>query len=63
MTLFLLLNTKEDLWRTIDLKTIAFFHMEVNGAVSGYQHSSKYILLCLAERGNSYRFGLQVEGE
>jgi len=33
--------------------------MEVNGApqLFGYQHSSKYLLLCSIEGGNSYRFG------
>jgi len=33
--------------------------MEVNGyrQLSGYQHSSEYLLLCPTEERNSYRFG------
>jgi len=55
MSFFFLLNTKEDV-----LKNIVEYGentMEVNGAqqLFGYQHSSKYRLLCSAKQRNSYR--------
>ncbi len=41
----------------IDFHSI--FSIEVNGfrELFGYQHSSKYIFLCLTEEQNSYMFG------
>jgi len=43
----------------IDLVFFFFHIMEVNGAhqLFGCPYSSKYLLLCLAEERNSYRFG------
>ncbi len=59
MNVFVLLNTKEDIlknvgkeqfWGTIDIHSIFFPTMEVNGAPKrpGYKLSSKYLPLCSA---------------
>ncbi len=49
----------EQFWGTIDLHSIFFPTMEVNGAPKqpGYKLSSKYLPLCSAEQRHSYRFG------
>ena len=50
---------KKIFWR-MSVTSIEFFFstMEVNGVhqLSGYRHSSKYLLLCSEEERNSYRF-------
>ncbi len=64
MNFFLLLNT---FWRMLVTKQLTVatdFHsifphtMEVNGyrQLFGYQHSSKYLILCSAAEKDSYRF-------
>ena len=70
MSFLLLLNTKKDILKNvcnqtvdsslaIDFHSIFFPTMEVNGfrQLSGYQHSSKYLLFTSTEERNSYRFG------
>ncbi len=53
-----MLVTKQLLVAT-DLWNIFFHTMEVNGyhQLFGYQHSSKYLLLCSTEQRSSYRCG------
>ncbi len=63
-----LLNTKENILKnveteqflgTIEVHSIVFPTMEVNGAPKqpGHKLSSKYLPLCSAEQRYSYRFG------
>ncbi len=62
---FLLLSTKkEDTLKNVGNQTADGSHWlpyvkNVNGyrQLFGYQHSSKYLLLCSTEERNSYRFG------
>ncbi len=58
-----MLETKH-LTVAIDFHSIEKNTMEINGyhQLFGFQHSSKYLLLCSAEERNSYSFKL-VEGE
>ncbi len=51
---FLLWNTKEDTWRKKKKKKNVFWRSKL----FGYQHSSKYLLLCFTEEKNACRFGI-----
>ncbi len=58
-------SQKKVFWRTkqllveIDFQGREEYIMEVDGChqIFGYQHSSKYLLLCSTAKRNSYRFG------
>jgi len=56
ITLFLVLNTKEDISKNMgnQLTSIVW---TINTLWYGYWHSSEYFCLCSAEESNSYRFG------
>jgi len=75
MSLFLLLNTKEDHLKNVGYQTVDSPHwlpwiffpsVEVNGCrqLSDYQHSSKYNLAVFKRKKKDTRTGLeQLEGE
>jgi len=69
MCLFVLLNTKEDIWMNVLIKQISFpidygsqwgmksvWGMKPVTPTSHFNHSSKYLPLCSAEEIHSYRF-------
>ncbi len=68
MSFILLLNSKEAILKNVGNQTVdgsrhtmeKKYTMEVNvyRQLFGYQHSTKYIILCSAEETNSYRFGM-----
>ncbi len=59
MSVFLLSNTNVVQLVPTDFYSMGKNTMKVNGyrQLFGYQHSSKYLLLCSKEERNSYRFG------